>query len=172
MRSKHLAWKAWSPTASTSSISRTRDPCEGHGKRQAHDHAGRIGAQRLADEVADTGEVHDLVRSLAAGAGSVPVREAFTRTFSPPVRSRWNPEPSSSNAATRPFTVTVPAVRPGQPRHQSQQGAFAGPVRPYHRQAFALLDREGDVFQRKETFLALPPEELEDTMATVGPRAS
>ena len=47
---------------------------DGHREGQAHDHAGRISAERLVDEfMADAGEFDDLVKELAGAlAGSSP----------------------------------------------------------------------------------------------------
>ena len=54
-------------------------------------------------------------RSISARRASVsrrakPISEAFMKTFSKPVNSGLKPAPSSSSAATRPATQTLPCV--------------------------------------------------------------
>ena len=66
-----------------------------------------IGAQRLIYEIGNTREFQNFVEPFAGGPAERPSNAALMRTFSAPVRSGWKPEPSSSNAATRPSYFTA-----------------------------------------------------------------
>ena len=77
-------------------------------ERQAHEHAARVGLDRLVDELADVGEGGDLVEALldllrATARGSTALRKTFSR----PVNSGLKPLPSSSSAATRPLHLDL-----------------------------------------------------------------
>ena len=62
MRCRHLIWNSASPTARTSSTSRTSgDEMGGDGEPQPHVHARRVPLDRRVDERLDAGEVDDLV---------------------------------------------------------------------------------------------------------------
>ena len=63
--SRHLCVKPSSPTASTSSTSSTSGiDVDRHGEAEPHVHAGRVGLHRRVDELAQLGEVDDLVEAL------------------------------------------------------------------------------------------------------------
>ncbi len=73
-------------------------------------HAARIGLDRLIDEVAEPGELGHGRKRSSISASVSPRIEALRWTFSRPVNSGLKPAPSSSNAATRPWTVICPTV--------------------------------------------------------------
>ena len=59
-----------------------------------------------------------------------PCSAALSRAFSRPVNSGWNPAPSSSRAATRPETSTVPAVGSKMPAASCKEVLLPDPLAP------------------------------------------
>ena len=73
------------------------------GEPEAHVHAGRVGLHRRVDEVAQLGELDDLVEALAGSRACVrPSMMPLMKTFSRPEISGWKPAPSSISAEMRP----------------------------------------------------------------------
>ena len=79
--------------------------------------------------------------------------------FSRPVRSGWNPAPSSSRPASLPRTATSPEVGWSTPQMHLSRVDLPEPFRPEDADRLTLLDRQGHVRQRPESSVDLrrPP---------------
>ena len=144
---------------------------DGHGERQAHHHAARVGLHRLIDEVADLGEVFDL-SDTARRSGAWRGRESSRsdRRCRGRVNSGLKPAPSSSSAETRPFTATVPDGGLQNAGDDLQQRALAGAVLADDAEGLAALDLEADIVQRPEILVALQPVEGQQLLEPVAGR--
>ena len=78
---------------------------------------------------------------------------AFSRMFSRPVSSGWNPAPTSSSAETLPLTCHLPRCRPVDAREYLQRGGLAGTVVADDAEGPTLGHGEGGILQRPEVLL-------------------
>jgi hypothetical protein len=103
-----------------------RDDREG----EAHGHAGGVGLDGLVDELADIGEGQDVGEPRLVSSCARPSTLALRKTFCRPVYSGLKPEPSSSRAATRPWTSTSPWVGVSVPQTSWSSVDLPEPLRP------------------------------------------
>jgi hypothetical protein len=102
----------------------------GDGEPEPHVHAGRVGLDRRVDELAQLGEVDDLVEALWISRLVRPSMMPLMKTFSRPEISGWKPAPSSISAEMRPSTVTVPLVGLVMPATSFSAVLLPDPLRP------------------------------------------
>ena len=131
IRPKHFRWNASSPTAKTSSRRRmSASRKRGDREAEAHRHPGRVRPDRPVDRVLELGEGDDLVEAALISARRRPWIAPFRKTFSRPVKSVWNPAPSSSSEPMRPAALTRPAVGLMIPATRRRRVVFPEPLRP------------------------------------------
>src|SRR5207253_2981596 len=83
---------------------------DGAGEPEPHEHPRGEELHLRVHELAELGELHDVVVHGVRLAVGRPRNAAFRYTFSLPVSSGWNPAPSSNSPAIRPRCRTTPSL--------------------------------------------------------------
>ena len=130
MRAVDFARKAWSPTASASSISRIRGlHRRGDGEVQASAHTRRVRPQRPVDRLADVGELDDLVDLLVDLVVRHAEREAAEADVAVPVAAAINVAPTPSSLGSS-ATRTSPLVGASRPATAASSVDLPDPLGP------------------------------------------
>ena len=163
--SMHFCWKAASPTASTSSMSRmSASSCDEHGEREADLHPGRVVLQPQVDEVLELGELDRRVEAPARLGRAEPEHDRVDDDVLARGEIGVEADAELDERAHAPAHADRPAVDAVDPGDALHQRALAAAVAPGDAEELALADLEGDVLQRAELFELAVADRMKDPL--------
>src|ERR1017187_3932850 len=137
---------------------------DGNREGQPHAHARGVSAQRLIDEVADAGELHNAVEPLVHLSPRKPQKRGVdphvfgARQVSMKSRAQFE---QGRHAAVNPYNAFARRTELGC---DIQQGALACAVLADYRQALAAPDGERDIAQSEKKLTRLGPQQVPQTI--------